>query len=178
MIDINFFEKKARNVLPHLMVLFFFIGIIAIGVYFFLMHGYYVTQHNQNNQIIEQRSEEVAFAREIQSVNRLAEQNNLAISTLESNQYPLVYLTEDIAATISDSEEAIESFSLSDGSELLLQLNQSLIEDTANLIVSLEELPYTSRVQMNRLENQEEDVQLIDLSIRIDEAVLREEAGQ
>lgn len=178
MIEVNFFEKKAKNVLPQLMVLFFFVGVIAIGTYFFMMYGFYVTQYNQNNQIIEQRSEEVAFAREIQSVNQQAEQNNLAISTLESSQYPLVYLIEDILATISDSEEAIESFSLNDGSELLLLVNRALVEDSANLIVSLEALPYTSRVQMNRLENQQEEQYLIDLSITIDEAVLREEAGE
>lgn len=178
MIEVNFFEKKAKNVLPQLMVLFFLIGLIALSVYFFIMHGLYVSQNNQNNQVIQQRSEEVAFAREIQSTSQLTEQNEQAIATLRSNTYPIVYLTESIAATISDSEETIVSFSLNEGNELLLQLNQSLIQDSADVIVSLEALPYIRRVQMNRLDNQQEELHLIELLVTIDDLILIEEAGE
>ncbi|MCC5890792.1 MAG: hypothetical protein JJU01_09485 [Alkalibacterium sp.] len=169
MIEVNFFEKKARNVLPHLMVLFFFVGLIAISVYFFLLHGLYVNQNNQNTQVIQQQSEDVALAREMQSIDVLTEQNVQTISTLEDEQYPIVYLTDDITGMIPDSEEAVLSFELTDGTDVLIQLNQSVVEDSADLIVAFEALPYTSRVQMNRLEQQgEEGEYLIELSLTID----------
>lgn len=179
MIEVNFFEKKAKNVLSHVMVLFFFVGLLALSVYFFLLHGLYVSEANQNNQMIQQQSEDVALAREIQSIDRLTEQNSQTILTLENERYPIVYLTEDIARIIPDSEDTIQSFELTEGSDLLIQLNQSAVANSAELITVFEELSYISRVQMNRLEQQgEEDEHLIELLLILDEAALREESAQ
>lgn len=179
MIEVNFFEKKAKNVLPHVMVLFFFIGLLALSVYFFILHGLYVSEANQNNQIIQQQSEDVALSREIQSIDGLTELNSQTILSLENERYPIVFLTEDIARLIPDSEDTIQSFELTDGSDLLIQINQSVVANSAELITVLENLPYTRRVQMNRLEQQgEEDEHLIELLLILDEAALREESAQ
>lgn len=179
MIEVNFFEKKARNVLPHVMIAFFLIGLLAISVYFFLLHGLYVSEANQNNQIIQQQSEDVELARDMQAIDGLTVQNNQTIMTLENEQYPIVYLTEAISDIIPNSEEAVLSFDLSDGNTIVLQLNQSAVENSADLIVAFEELTYTSRVQMNRLEQLSEDGDVfMELSLIVDESALREEAVQ
>ncbi|GEN50655.1 hypothetical protein [Alkalibacterium pelagium] len=179
MIEINFFEKKARNVLPHLMIVFFFAGVMIVGIYFFLMHGLYVRQDQNSMQLLQQRSEEVSVARNMSRVDRAITMNEQAMTVLEANQYPLVYLTEDITGVIPDSEETVVTFTLNETNELMVQLDQSLVEESAELITDLEMLPYVTRVHMTRLENQGEDAgHLIELTLDIDEQILKEEGGE
>lgn len=179
MIEINFFEKKARNVLPHLMIVFFFAGVMIVGIYFFLMHGLYVRQDQNSMQLLQQRSEEVSVARNMSRVDRAITMNEQAMTVLEANQYPLVYLTEDITGVIPDSEETVVTFTLNETNELMVQLDQSLVEESAELITDLEMLPYVTRVNMTRLENQGEDAgHLIELTLDIDEQILKEEGGE
>lgn len=180
MIEINFFERKEKNVLPHLMVLIFLAGLTAIGFYFFMMHGLYTRQDYTNSQLIQQRSEEVALSRELEQIDRSTIQNSAAILTLESDQYPLVFLTEELAGMIPDEENVVVSFQLTETNEVLIQINNSMIDDSSDLIAQFEQVPYITRVHMNRLEQQseEDDQFIIDLTLDIEESVLREVAAE
>lgn len=180
MIEINFFERKEKNVLPHFMVLFFFIGVLTIGIYFFMMQGIYTRQNEQNNQILQQRSEEIAQSREMEQIDNLTTQNSQAILTLENAQYPIVYLTEDLASIILNDEEVVVNFQILETNEVFIQLDNSLINDSSALIDELESVPYITRVQLDRLEQQPEEEQnfIIDLTLDIDEGLLRQEAAE
>lgn len=180
MIELNFFERKERNVLPHFMVLFFFVGVIVISIYFVIMHGVYTRQDASNLQILEQRSEQVALSREMEQIEQMTVQNNQAIVALENEHYPIVFLTEDIAGIISDDEEVVVSFQLTVTNEVLLQVDHNGIDDSSELIADLEQIPYISRVNLIRLEQQtqEEETVLIDLTLELNEAVLREVAAE
>lgn len=180
MIEINFFERKEKNVLPHLMVLFFFVGLITLSIYFPMMHGIYTRQDQNNSQLLQQRAEEVALAREMERIDRSTSQSTQAIAALENGQYPLVFLTEEIADIIPDEEDVVVTFQLIEENEVLIQLDNSLIDNSSELIVQFEQVPYINRVHLNRLEqqSQEDDNYIIDLTLDIDEAMLREEAAE
>ncbi|MCC5895804.1 MAG: hypothetical protein JJU16_10110 [Alkalibacterium sp.] len=180
MIEINFFERKEKNVLPHLMVLFFFVGIMAISIYFFMMHGLYTRQDASNHQMMQQRSEEVASSRELEQINRTTTQNSDAITALENDQYPIVFLAEDIARIIPEDEAVVVSFQLTETNEVLLQMDNTMIDDHSDLIAHFEQVSYITRVHLNRLEQQPEDDGqfIIDLTLDIDEGLLREGAAE
>lgn len=176
MIEVNFFEKEAKNVLPHLMGLIFFLGLVAIGVYFFLLHGLYTMQHNQNEQLIAERSEEVAFSRQIESIELRTEESQRVLENLESQQYPLVYLIEDIISTIPDDEDTLVSFESSQGNQLVLRIDGTEISETAELMRSFESVSYVDRLNLQRLEqvSQDSDEYAYELTLNINEEELRE----
>lgn len=179
MVEINFFEKKARNVLPHLMGGLFVLGVLLIGFYFFLMHGLYARQDFQNMERIRQQSEDVALSREMQSLNWQIEQNWQAVSDLEASRYPVIFLTEDVANIIPDSEAAIIGFSLNSSEELVLELNQDLVQNSADLISRFENQPYVDFVLFDRLDSElEGEGHVIQLTLILDPITLREEAGR
>lgn len=175
MIEVNFFEKKAKNVLPHLMGLIFFVGLILIGVYFSMMHGLYVRQHLSNEQLIEQRFEDVTFSRELERVDRLTAENLRVLSTLEEQQYPMVFLMDDITQMIPDEAEVVELFEVSDDNMLVLHIDGNALSGSADLIRDFQAVDYISRVHLERLEQdqQQADEYLFELTLDIDEDQLR-----
>ncbi|MGC8000627.1 hypothetical protein, partial [Salmonella enterica] len=82
---------------------------------------------------------EVALSRQIENVNRLVDQNNRAIEQLEAQDYPIVFLTENIASIIPKEEERVVTFRLTQGDSLSLHLVGMGVDETSDLIAEFEE---------------------------------------
>ncbi|EXJ22418.1 hypothetical protein ADIAL_2004 [Alkalibacterium sp. AK22] len=177
MIEINFFEKKARNILPYLLGALLLLGLLVIGLYLFLMHSLYASQDVQNLEQIARQSEDVALSREMQRLSRETEQNAQVVSNFEDSRYPIVFLTADIANSIPESEETVISFNLNSPEELVLELNQSQIQASADLISTFEDKSYVNHVLFDRLISEREgDEHVIQLTLIINQEAMREEA--
>ncbi|GAA0361892.1 hypothetical protein GCM10008932_13130 [Alkalibacterium iburiense] len=178
MIEINLFEKKETNILPYLILLIFVIGIGIMMLLFFFQGNYYSRLDQQNQTLIHQQADEVALSRDIERVERLTNQNRQTIATLEENAYPIVYLTDSLSEIITNEEERVVLFDLGQADQLLVSLENMTIEAHSKLIDELNDVSYINRVHVTRLTqmNPESDIYQVDLTLDLNEKVLRGEA--
>ncbi|SFC41495.1 hypothetical protein SAMN04488102_10691 [Alkalibacterium subtropicum] len=178
MIEVNFFEKKAINVLPYILAGIFFIFLGLIGTYFYYTHAAYSNLEQDNSQWIQVNAEEVGLSREIESLDELASQAAQVQENLDQARFPMVYVTEDLSAAVSNEGQQVASFQLNDADQAILLLENTEVTEAAAIIDDLEARSYVDRVQFLRLESQqaESDQFLFELTVDLDVEALREEA--
>lgn len=178
MIEINLFEKKEKNILPYVILVTFIIGVLILfGTYYTMAQNYERVDRN-NEQWLTDNAGEVALSRQIENVNRLVDQNNRAIEQLEAQDYPIVFLTENITSIIPKEEERVVTFRLTQGDSLSLHLVGMGVDETSDLIAEFEEVPYIDRVNVTQFieTDNENELYQLDMSLEINEDQLREEA--
>ncbi|WP_368646309.1 hypothetical protein AB4027_05360 [Alkalibacterium putridalgicola] len=174
MININFFEKKKVNVLPYLMITGFFLLLAGLGTYFYLMQENYIQAEAENVAWIERETENVLLSRQMQGVDRLTNESISTQDTLVGQRYPMVYITEEIAAQVPDEGENVVSFQLTNPAQFVLTLENMTVNEGSELVNRLEDLPYVSQVNYLRLESQNNEEYLLELTIDMNETRLRE----
>ncbi|GEK89320.1 hypothetical protein SAMN04488100_11138 [Alkalibacterium putridalgicola] len=180
MIDINFFEKKQVNILPYILGGVFFLLLVLMGTYFYMTHSYYTGVQEDSNQWIQANGQDVALSRRIESVDRLADQSAGVQELLTDSQYPMGFVTDDIASVIPNETEQVSALQLTEANQIVLLLENTTVEEASSIITNFETLDYIERVQLLRLENQQNESNQFSFEMTLDlnEDVLREVAGK
>lgn len=180
MIDINFFEKKQVNILPYILGGVFFLLLVLMSSYFYMTHSYYTGVQEESNQWMQANAQDVALSRRIESVDRLADQSAGVQESLTDSQYPMAFVTEDIASVIPDEVEQVSALQLNDTNQIVLILENTTVEEASSIITNFETLDYIDRVQLLRLENQQDESSQFsfEMTLDVNDAVLREVARQ
>lgn len=157
MININFFEKKQVNILPYVLAGIFFVLLLLMGIYFYFTHMFYTESIQQDNEWIENHSSDVALSRRIEKIDLRTSQASAIQDTLTDSQFPMSYVSNDIASLIPDEESRVLSYQLSEADQIVLVLENVNVKEASSIINDFQEIDYIDRVQLLRLENQQTD---------------------
>ncbi|MDZ7835816.1 MAG: hypothetical protein U5K84_11340 [Alkalibacterium sp.] len=74
------------------------------------MHTYYVGLEQDISEWTPNNAEEVALSRQIERLDRSANQSARVQETLEESAYPMSYITEDLSAVFSSEGEQVTTY--------------------------------------------------------------------
>lgn len=154
MINVNFFEKKKVNILPHIVGGVFLVSLVLMAGYFFVTRTGLEKTIKQNNEWMQAHAEEVALSRRISRVDDLIGESNKVQATISDNQYPMFAVAEGIAAVVPNELEQIATFTLSDPSQVTLNVENTDAKAGQRIVENLEDLPYVTEVQFLHAETQ------------------------
>lgn len=176
MININLFERKQINRLPLVIIISFLILFVSLCVYLFGLQQYYVLQDNMNMQQIENQADEVREARKLDTLHTQIVQSEKVIQNIESQRHSIPYLFNDLHTYLPDNDEHITSFNFTEEFEVLLSLYDMNYEELTQLIEDLNAVEYITLAQLVTLTKNpdSDDLYISDISIRLDELMLRE----
>ena len=176
MFEVNFFEKKQRNLLPHLMSGIFAILFIAMGIYFFLSYTHYVQTDETNKNWLREEADQLAISRQMEKYDQLTKRLTENKAIFEGKQYPMSGVVRELAAQVPNEEESISIFGLNESNQATLVLEKMSIDEISETINRFNELPYIKNTHLIRIENQtSEPESLVELRVELDEEILREE---
>ena len=158
MIEINFFEKKKKNILPYTVVGIFLLSILLLGTYFFITYTKQENLIEEKNQWLTDNTEDIALSREISQVDQLTIQSVSVQETLRSKQYPMDTLTKELMSFIPNEAEHVSSFQLSESSNqvslIIENINTTGIQ---SIIEELEKQTYIEDIELLRAEDQNQE---------------------
>ncbi|WP_017472728.1 hypothetical protein [Amphibacillus jilinensis] len=179
MIEINFFEKKKKNLIPYLLMGVLLLGIMSISGYFILT-SIQLNKQNQTNQSLIQ--EQSTIIDELQHVHLLANQvDQLAndLNRLIDIKHPTVFLNDNILQQLPvDPATTIVDFNYTIQGDLLLELQLADANAVSSLTRDLLALTYVTTVELEAIDliNEVEADYQVNLTIGIDQIQLSEVA--
>ncbi|MFA6692034.1 MAG: hypothetical protein WCR98_08660 [Saccharofermentanales bacterium] len=180
MINVNFFRKEAKNILPLILVIIFLLGAGAIAAEVYLSRSYYENELKQDQAWLEENTAELNLSREMKQVDQWISQAVEVQDQLRQDQYPMYQLTDKLAALIPEEDMRVTSFQLSETSEQVsLVLENTRTDEALAIITDLEAQPYVDVVQVlsANLQNQENEEFSFQLIIELNlEALAGEDA--
>lgn len=87
MMNVNFFVKKKRNILPYIVGGVFILFLLLMALYFYFTYNNYQDQITEQNNWLDENTEKVVLARRIRQVDESATQAVTVQETLRDNQY-------------------------------------------------------------------------------------------
>ncbi len=160
MINVNFFRKEAKNILPLILLLIFLLGAGAIAAEVYLSRADYEAALKRDQTWLDQNSEKLNLSREMMQVDQWISQAVDVQNTLRQNQFPMNRLTEKLAALIPDEDARVTSFQLSEASgQVSILLQNTRTEEALAIISDLEAQPYVDKVQFLNAEQQNQATQ-------------------
>lgn len=177
MININFFEKKQRNVTPFLIgfIAFFLLG--ALAGYFLWMTYSIEAKTERNVTQINQQADEI---RVLQRVNLIGDQVTALKGqrdTLREQQFPLYELYMDVMKQLPTQETTVEYFyfTLTGTIQMDVVFNQD--QDIVQMQRNLLQLPYVTSVTLETIEVSESEY-LTQFNLTIDRLKVSEVLNQ
>ena len=176
MFEVNFFEKKQKNVLPYVISGVFLFIVILVGLYFFFMQQYYTHAEERNLEWLQTEEKELVVSREIQTYEQLTNQVSANKGAFEAMQYPMAYVAKTILEQVPDAEKHVAIFNKNETNQITLVLEGLTATEVSETVAKLEKVDSISAVQFIRMENElgGEAGSLIELWIEMNEAVLEE----
>lgn len=177
MININLFEQKKRNILPHILVSILILGLVGVIVYTTGFVNYYSFADDSNTAQIDSQNSEANQIRRIEGIQDQVTQVQNELDQLQGSAFPVVFLSEEIHAVIDNPEEIIESYHFTQDAEIFLSLASISLQDSTEYVNLLRNLPFFSHVDILTIfiVDSENDTYQADIRIEIDELLLREE---
>ena len=175
MFEVNFFEKKQKNVLPYILSGIFFFLFVLLGIYFFSMQLYYNNAEVRNQEWLQMEEEELKISRQMQEYDQLTQQvgdNKVAFETM---QYPMAYVSKTILENIPNAEKHVSIFNKNETNQLTLVLEDLTPAEVSATVEKIKTVPFISTVHFIRMENQTDGVgSVVELWLEIDETALEE----
>ena len=169
MININFFRKEARNILPLLLVLVFLLGALAIAVEVYYSRILQEAELEESQIWLEAHAEDLELSREMRVVEQWISQAVDVQETLRREQFAMDLLSEEMTALIPEEDERVTSFQISKSSKsVALVLENTGTAEALQIVGDLEELPYVVEVQLLSVELQDEESQEFGFNLSID----------
>ena len=157
MININFFRKEAKNILPLLLIVAFLLGAGAIGAYLYLGRTAQEAELGRSEAWLKENVANVELSREILQVDQWISQAVDVQETLRQKQFPMNWLTEDLASFIPNEDARVTSFQLSEASEeVSIVLENTGTVEALKIVKDLEARPYVDAVQFLNMQAQEQ----------------------
>ncbi|MBM7541787.1 hypothetical protein [Amphibacillus cookii] len=179
MIEINFFEKKKKNLIPYLLIGLFLVGLMITSGYLTLASIQLNKQYEITHNLIQEQS---IIINDLQHVNLLANQVDQLASDLDNlvdNKHPTVFLNDDILQQLPDNPATvIIDFRYTIQGDLLLELQLTDANAVSTLTRDLQALAYITAVELEAMElvNEIEANYQVNLTISIDHVKLSEVA--
>jgi hypothetical protein len=176
MFEVNFFEKKQRNFLPHVLSGAFLFLLALVGVYVFLMQAYYANAEVRDQEWLQVEEEQLMVSRQMQEYAQLTEQVADNKATFEEMQYPMAYVTKAILAQVPNGEQHVTILNKNETNQITLVLEGFSITEISDAVNNFKTLVYVSDVQFIRMENQPDGAgSTVEVWLELDELALREE---
>lgn len=177
MIEINLFEQKKRNVLPHILLIILFVGLVGVGGYAFGAEQYYSSADASNIEKISAQNDEANQMRRIESIEDQVNRTQSELDQLHALKYPTVFLSDEIHDVIDNPEEIIESYRFNEETGIFLALAPISLEESTEHVRTLKDLPFVSHVDILTifLVDPENELYQAELQVEISESLLREE---
>lgn len=153
MVNINFFEKKKKNITPFLISVIALLLFGLLGGYFWWMTESIKTDTSRNRDQISQQADEIS---ESQRVNLIGNQVSTLVNqrdTLMQNQFPLDELYHDVLEQIpSQASATVERFFFTITGTVQLEIifdnDQHVVDMQRNLV----NLPYVTSVTLETID--------------------------
>lgn len=177
MININFFEKKERNVLPYIVGGLFFLLLFIMAIYFFFARVYYRETISDKNDWMNDQAEEFVLSKEMSKLDKQYNESVQLQEKLKESQYPMDKLSKDISASVPDELTRISSLQYLETDQLTLTLENTDPKTAQIIIESIENLPYVTGLQLLYADSQDagDGIQAFELIIDLDEELIVEE---
>ncbi|QII81432.1 hypothetical protein [Jeotgalibaca arthritidis] len=175
MFELNFFEKKKTNFLPHLLTALFAVLLLLSGLYFFFSYQNYVNIDKDNQYWLLEEADQLALARQMQSYDQLTKQLLVDQVYFEENQYPINTVIQGLNDQLADQSDHLLTFSLNTDNQVTFVLENSGMTDISAAIDRFSKLDYVTKVQLVRLEETESDyLFLAELRVDLNEEAIEE----
>jgi cell division protein FtsB len=153
MVNINFFEKKKKNITPFLISVIAVLLFGLLGGYFWWMTESIKTDTSRNRDQISQQADEIT---ELQRINLIGNQVSTLVNqrdTLMQNQFPLDDLYHDVLEQIpSQASASVERFFFTITGTVQLEIvfdnDQHVVDMQRNLV----NLPYVTSVTLETID--------------------------
>ena len=175
MFELNFFEKKKTNFLPHLLTALFAVLLLLSGLYFFFSYQNYVNIDKDNQYWLLEEADQLEMARQMQSYDQLTKQLLVDQVYFEENQYPINTVIQGLNDQLADQSDHLLTFSLNTDNHVTFVLENSGMTDISAAIDRFSKLDYVTKVQLVRLEETESDyLFLAELRVDLNEEAIEE----
>lgn len=155
MININFFKKEKKNILPYAAGGVFLLSALLIGAYLFFTYTTHQNRIEDNNQWLVDNAAEIELSREISELDQLATQSVAVQETLREAQYPMAKLTNDVMSFIPNEKDRVSAFLVSEAAnQISLTMETTTTTQAQSIIEDLEEQPYIEDVEFLRADDQ------------------------
>ena len=175
MFEVNFFEKKQKNVLPYILSGIFFFLLTLLGIYFFSMQLYYNNAEVRNQEWLQAEEEEISISRRMQEYDQLTQQVEENKVTFEAMQYPMGDVTKTILEKVPNAEKYVSIFNKNETNQITLVLEGLTATEVSATVEKFKTVPFVSTVHFIRMENQPDGAgSIVELWLEIDESALEE----
>lgn len=180
MINVNFFEKKEKNILPYIVVGGFLTLLLLMGIYFFFARMYLKDAAADKEDWIEEHAEEVVLSKRMSQLEEQYDETMELQTKLKEEQYPMYQVTVDIAESVPDEADRLTSFQLLESNQLTLSLENTDALMAQEIVENIESLPYIEGVQLLYAESQnEKDAERrFEIIVDLDESLIFKEEAE
>lgn len=169
MINVNFFRKKAKNILPLLLIIFFLLGAGAIAAEIYLSRTGYEDELANDQKWQEENAADLELSRAIMQVDQWISQAVDVQETLRQKRFPMNQLSEDLAGFIPDEDVRVSSFQVSEASgQAAIVLENTGMAEALSIVENLQAESYIDSVQFLRAESQEQNPRQFSFEFLID----------
>ncbi len=173
MVNINFFEKKKKNVT---LFLISFIALLLFGLlggYFWWMTETIETNTSRNIDIINNQADEIS---ELQRVNLIGDQVSTLVNqrdTLMQNQFPVDALYDDLLEQLPSNTASVERFFFTIDGNVQMEITFDNDQHVVNMHRNLVNLPYVTSVTLETVDVND-TVYVTQFTLMIDRAQISE----
>ena len=175
MFEINFFEKKQTNYLPHLIVGIFLALLLLLAGYLTVSYNVYVSQARSNREWLVQEAEAIRVSRQMEEYDRLTDQLTADYPLFQALQIPIAQVASDLIAQLPDDNQGITTFSLDGVKQATIVLEDVAVDDVSTTITRLQALDFVTNTNFIRLDRAEESTFGAEVSVELNEEQLKAE---
>ncbi|SHN08543.1 hypothetical protein [Gracilibacillus kekensis] len=167
MIEINFFEKRKKNIAPYILAGIFVIGLISIFIISYVITNQLSHQKDVNLAKIEKQTDIVEEYQKEKLVQSQVRELESQVSQIEEAKFPTVYLYQYVQNSLPLNTEIIEyRFSLTDRLYIRLQFND--FDQVAELQRSFVDTSFFEQVDIDVISLTEEEQTSYESELLID----------
>jgi hypothetical protein len=183
MINVNFFKKEKKNILPLIVMVSFLLMLFAMGLFFYFSRQYYEKTIDDQTDWMTVHAEEVVLSRRLNQLDQHTAKSIVVQEDLRARQYPMNALVENIIAFIPDENNRVQSFQLTqESNQVALIIENTNTMEARNIVEDLNSQPFIEAVQLLRAEEQADgDNQVrfeMIINLNMDGLIVGEEAGE
>ena len=173
--QINFFEKKQTNYLPHLIVGIFLALLLLLAGYLTVSYNVYVSQARSNREWLVQEAEAIRVSRQMEEYDRLTDQLTANYPQFQALQIPIAQVASDLIAQLPDDNQGITTFALDGVKQATIVLEDVAVDDVSTTITRLQALDFVTNTNFIRLDRAEESAFGAEVSVELNEEQLKSE---
>lgn len=178
MFEVNFFEKKQKNVLPHVLIGLAIMFALGSGLYFFFSRNAILDKDEENRAWLVGEAEQLAVSRQIKQYEEAALRLQADKPLFEERRHHVAEAATAILDLIPGGAANTKSFSL-DENKVILVVDKLSVAEVNTTMTALQNQNFVTNVQFIRMEAEGEAKQsLVEIWVLLDEAIFQGEVSQ